>query len=155
MHGLAEPTIRSACKSDLDIVANVWHDSASHMDGASTPMPSRRELRDRIEVELQSDWDLYVAVRGNQIVGLLAIKTAEAILDQIFVSPKEQRRGVGRALLKFAKQAMPSGFTLRTTASNNRAGRFYEKEGLSYFEEGVHPQSGIPVRYYGWNARGE
>lgn len=69
------------------------------------------------------------------------------------VLPAEQGRGVGAALMRLAKQAMPTGFKLRMAAANDRAGRFYEKEGLKWLGEGVHPWTGIPVHFYGWNVR--
>lgn len=89
----------------------------------------------------------------QRVVGMLALKRDEATLDQIFVLPAEQGKGVGAALMRSAKQAMPTGFTLRMAASNDRARRFYEKEGLRWLREGVHPWTGILVHFYGWNVR--
>lgn len=123
------------------------------MDGAAPHMPSVAEPRARIDVELRAGWRLETAVRRSGIVGLLAIKPAEAVLDQIFVRPDAQGTGIGAALLERAKRAMPGGFTLRKAAANGRAGRFYEKHGLKLLRAGVHPQSDRPVRFYGWDAR--
>jgi GNAT superfamily N-acetyltransferase len=92
-----------------------------------------------------------VAVRGDRVVGMLALKPCDATLDQIFVSPNEQGQGIGKALLEAAKRAMPGGFTLRMAASNHKAGRFYEKQGMKALGEGLHPRTGIPVHFYGWN----
>ena len=92
-------------------------------------------------------------MRDGRVVGMLALKPGDATLDQIFVSPKEQGRGIGRALLEVARRAMPGGFTLRMAASNRKARRFYEKEGMKALGGGVHPRTGIPVHFYGWNLR--
>jgi len=146
-----ELSVRLAATGDLDVVAQVWHDSAVSMDGAGPEVPSRESLRLRIGAEIQAGWNLHVAVRGGRVLGMLALKPCDAALDQIFVSPKEQGRGIGRALLDVAKRAMPGGFTLRMAASNRKAGRFYEKEGMKALGEGVHPRTGIPVHFYGWN----
>jgi GNAT superfamily N-acetyltransferase len=124
------------------------------MDGAAPDVPTHEALRDRIEVEIQSGWQLHVALRDGRVVGMLAVMPALATLDQIFVAPRDQGTGVGKALLDLAKQLMPTGFTLRLAAANGRAGSFYEKEGLKPIGEGIHPRTGIPVRFYGWNVSG-
>ncbi|HEV2080353.1 MAG TPA: GNAT family N-acetyltransferase [Allosphingosinicella sp.] len=134
----------------MDAVAAVWHESASRMDGAVADMPTREALRQHIDAELRSDWHLYVALRDEHVVGMLALKPQLAVLDQIFVAPDEQGRGVGRAMLDLAKQLMPSGFTLRMDAANNQARRFYEAQGLTKLDEGTHPWTGKPVHFYGW-----
>ena len=146
-----ELSIRRAGSRDLNAVAAVWHESALSMDGAAPDVPSREALRHRIDAELRSGWDFYIAVRGERVVGMLAAKPGAAILDQIFVSPGEQGKGVGRALLDVAKRVMPTGFTLRMAASNEKARRFYQKEGMKPLGEGIHPSTGIPVHFYGWN----
>jgi ribosomal protein S18 acetylase RimI-like enzyme len=143
--------LRPATKSDLDSVADVWHKSAMLMDGATATMPSRDELRVRIGEELASGWQLHIALRGSHPVGMLALKPAHHVVDQIFVLPSEQRRGIGKALLNLAKHTMAEGFTLRTASSNGGACRFYEREGLTLIRQGVHPRSGDPVHFYGWN----
>lgn len=121
------------------------------MQAVIANVPSPEALRHRIDAELRSAWDLYVALRGDRVVGMLALKPGVGILDQIFVAPEEQGKGVGRALLELAKQLMPAGFHLRIDASNDQARRFYEAEGMKRLREGFHPWSGIPVHFYGWN----
>lgn len=143
--------IRRAGNEDLDDVARVWHASALEMDGAPFAVPALPVFRDRIDHELGAGWDLYIAERDARAVGMLAIKPAEAILDQIFVLPDQQGSGVGTELLNQAKRLMPNGFTLRMATANRRAARFYEHSGLSVVGEGTHPVSGVPVQYLGWN----
>ncbi|HEX8643396.1 MAG TPA: GNAT family N-acetyltransferase [Allosphingosinicella sp.] len=123
------------------------------MESAPAAMPSLGDLRERIDRELAAGWALYVAERCGRIVGMLAIKAREAVLDQIFVLPSEQGCGVGTSLIDAAKRAMPAGFTLRMAAANRRAARFYTKSGLSALGEGRHPVSGVPVRCFGWKSR--
>ena len=144
-----ELLVRRAFSSDLDEVARVWHESAVAMDGRPD-VPPRDALRRRIDAELNSGWDLHVAFRGNRVVGLLALKPAEATLDQIFVAPDEQNEGVGHALLDVAKEVMPRGFTLRMAASNKRGSSFYEGEGLALIGDGLHPRTNVPVLFYAW-----
>ena len=140
--------VRPADSGDLEAVARVWHESASSMGGAPVEVPRFEALRGR-DAELAAGWDLHVAVLGGRVVGMLALKGGT--LDQIFVSPAQQGRGIGRALLAVAKRAMPHGFTLRMDAANEKARLFYEAEGLTKVGEGTHPWTGIPVQFYGWN----
>jgi ribosomal protein S18 acetylase RimI-like enzyme len=147
-----ELIIRRAEESDLEAVARVWHESTMAMDG-SPDVPPREALRGRIDAELRSGWGLHVALRNGRVVGLLAVKPGEGSLDQIFVEPNDQGQGVGRAMLKVAKQVMPGGFTLRMAASNERAKRFYEQQGLELSGEGLHPQIAVPVLFFCWNVR--
>jgi putative acetyltransferase len=153
MPGQRDIEVRPAAAGELDSVAALWRESALAIDGPPQQVPPLEAMRRRIDAELQTGWALYVAMRGSQLVGMLAIKPAEAWLDQIFVGPGEQRQGVGKALLDVAKQAMPHGFELRMAATNERAGRFYEHEGLTRLREGVHPWTGGPVIFYGWVTR--
>src|SRR4051794_1982657 len=118
-----EPSVRPAETGDLDAVAQVWHASAVAMDGGELAVPSIEALRLRIGAEIEAGWDLHVAVLGGRIVAMLALKPGDAVLDQIFVLPNEERRGIGRALLDVARRAMPGGFALRMAASNGKARR--------------------------------
>lgn len=150
VEGRRDIIVRRAGGGDLDEAARVWHESASTMDGVRADVPAREALRGRIDAELQAGWELYIAALGGEVVGMLALKPGEAVLDQIFVAPGEQGKGVGRALLDVAKQTLPAGFTLRMDAANERARRFYEAQGLEKSGEGVHPWTAIPVHFYGW-----
>lgn len=141
---------RAAQRGDLDRVAQVWHASAAAAAGAAPEVPAVEDLRARIDAELAGAWTLFVASQENCIVGMLAVNKAERILDQLFVSPSMQRRGIGKTLLKRAMVEMPAGFTLRTASVNVNARAFYERMGLRLLSEGSHPGRGHPVCFYGW-----
>jgi len=110
------------------------------------------ELRSRIDQELNAGWDLHIALLHEKVVGMLALKPATSMLDQLFVRSSDQGRGVGQTLLNAAKRAMPGGFTLRTASSNVQGRAFYERQGLSLLKEGIHPRTGAPVAFYRWDA---
>ena len=115
-------------------------------------MASVDELRARIDIELAEAWTLSVATRDGEIVGMLAVKKAERVLDQLYISPSVQRQGIGTLLLKRAMEEMPAGFTLRAASANIAARAFYEQMGLKLLSEGVHPRLGLLVCFYGWKA---
>jgi ribosomal protein S18 acetylase RimI-like enzyme len=114
-------------------------------------MPTEADLRQRVDVELAAGWNVTVAIRNDEIIGFLAIKPKEAVLAELFVRPDSLGGGVGQVLLAQAIAAMPEGFTLYTRSSNLKARRFYERAGLLLLREGIHPRSGDPIIYYGWN----
>ncbi|MEI5681408.1 MULTISPECIES: GNAT family N-acetyltransferase [unclassified Mesorhizobium] len=145
--------LRPAAKADHDAIADIWHSSAS-LEGVGPPtMPTLNELRARVDPEFAAGWVVTLAVRGDEVVGFAAIKPREAVLAELFVRPGSIGGGIGRALLAHCKMAMPEGFTLYTRSSNIRARRFYEKAGLIFLRDAVHPRTGDPVTHYGWNVR--
>ena len=142
---------RTVEPADYDAIARVWLESARSSDGALSSLPSLAALRSRVDAEMAAGWDVTIVLDDDVIVGFLALKPAFAALDQIFILPTHQDRGIGRALIERAKAAMPSGFTLRTASANHKARRLYGRSGLLLLEEGFHPKSGYSVCYYSWN----
>ena len=144
--------LRPATSDDYDAIAEIWHSSAN-LPGVGPPvMPSKDELRRRVDEEIAKGWKVTVAEQDNGIVGFAAITLREAILDQLFVRPSHIGSGLGRALLADCQVQMPEGFTLYTASSNKKARRFYEKAGMNVLRQGSHPRTGHPVTFYIWNA---
>ena len=115
-------------------------------------MPSRADLRRRVDQELASGWQVTVADGADGLLGFMALRPEQAILAELFVCPSHLGKGIGKALLEHAKATMPRGFTLFTTSANKGARRFYEREGLVAVSEAPHPRSGHPVTYYAWRS---
>ena len=60
-------------------------------------------------------------------------------IDQLYVHPRYQRRGIGNALLDFARSRCPEHLWLYTLQSNLNARAFYEKNGFSAVKFGFSP----------------
>lgn len=142
------PEIRLAKPEEYRTVAALWHTSASQQGVGPPVMPSEEELFIRVETQAATDWHLLIAVEHLQIVGLLALKLAERVLDQLFVCPTRFGTGLGQMLFDRAKKEMPSGFSLHTASTNLRARRFYERQGMVFGGEASHPRTGHSVVYY-------
>jgi ribosomal protein S18 acetylase RimI-like enzyme len=143
-------SVRKASPADLMAVADVWHRGAASMNLEDWPVPSHENLLQRARESFSGPWSLWVAVHEEAVVGMLALKRSEQVLDQLFIVPEAQGMGVGPALLDVARQQMPRGFTLHTPSTNHRGARFYERQGLEMLGLGQHPVNGLPIKLFGW-----
>ena len=145
--------IRPYRDEDREGIARLWAESWRSTGLEMALRPSEAELYayniERISRELVAGWEVHVAYEGDRLIGFLALKPP-GHLDQIFVLPEMQRRGVGRALLDFAKTRLTDGFWLRTAADNLRACRFYERNGCRRGETKNHPSFGYLTVIYRW-----
>jgi GNAT superfamily N-acetyltransferase len=85
---------------------------------------------------------------------MLALHLPRMYLDQLFVAPAWQGRGLGRTLLAFTRQHLPDEIKLRCIRENEKAWRWYEREGFVYEQEQVEPMTGFVMKYYRWKRQG-
>jgi putative acetyltransferase len=145
-------TIRPAFEADYDALARIWVQGQTPFDGSAAPPELYDELRARLPREAAGgDWTIFAAEYDGRVAGLLAMIVSEGVLRQLFIDETLRSRGIGKALLDFAKQQMPRGFWLRTHALNVRGHRFYEREGLTHLRTEPHPQHPEAIfRIYAW-----
>ena len=139
--------IRPYRHGDLDAVAALWHASWLSTGVALEKPVSVAELRERFPEEIAKGWTVYVATLDANVIGFISI--AGHTLEQLFIAPEYQNRGIGKTLLDFVKAQRPDGFDL-ITAVESRAPKFYEREGLTRREESHHPDYGHPIVRYEW-----
>jgi GNAT superfamily N-acetyltransferase len=148
------PTIRPARSDEYDEIARVWMTS-----WASTGLeePSNfllAKLRARIPREVENGWSLFVADDAGVLAAMLALHLPNRYLDQLFVAPKYQGQDLGRKLLAFTRQRLPDEIYLRCVRENEKAWRWYEREGFVYEKEEVEPMTGFVMKYYRWKREG-
>jgi ribosomal protein S18 acetylase RimI-like enzyme len=120
-------TIREYRSSDFDALSSLWL-ASWRSAGVRTPVVhTLTSVRRRLPKDLV-EWSIHLAVRRQRILGFVALKGSE--LDQLFVHPAVQSRGIGKGLLDFVKHRRPDGFWLSALVQNYRARRFYKREGL-------------------------
>ena len=110
------------------------------------------EVRRWIPEHLIPDLETWVAEDDGRIVALMAI--APGHLEQLYVAPDRLGGGIGRQLVDLAKERSPEGLSLWTFQVNERARRFYERNGFVAVEfgDGSTNEEGQPDVRYEWHA---
>lgn len=144
------PTIRPARVDEYDEVARVWMDSwaSTGLEDASNFLLAK--LRARVPMEIEKGWSLYVADDEGKLAAMLALHLPDKYLDQLFVAPGYQGRNVGRLLLAFTRAHLTDEIWLRCVRENEKAWRWYEREGFLFEKEQVEPMTGFVMKCYRW-----
>ena len=121
-------TFRRATAADASEVATVYIASRR---GAAAYLPTvgtDAEIRAFVMNQMVPERETWVAEDRARIVAVLVLDGDE--VDQFYVAPAEQRRGVGDAMLAHAKRLRPTGLHLAAFQRNAPARRFYEARGF-------------------------
>jgi ribosomal protein S18 acetylase RimI-like enzyme len=147
------PIIRPARSDEYDEVARVWMDSwvSTGLEDASPFLLAK--LRARVPMEIGKGWSLYVADDSGTLAAMLALHVSDNYLDQLFVAPEYQGRDLGRQLLAFTRMQLPDQIWLRCVRENEKAWRWYEREGFVFEKEAVEPMTGFMMKYYRWTRK--
>ncbi len=143
-------TIRRATAADAAEVATVYIASRR---GAAAYLPTvgtDAEIRDFVINRMVPERETWLAEAGGRIVAVMVL--VGDTVDQLYVSPADQRRGVGDAMLAFAKQLRPAGLRLAAFQRNAPARRFYEERGfiVTVFTDGATNMEREPDVFYEW-----
>jgi len=89
----------------------------------------------------------------NEIAGYLALE--DELIDQLYILPQWQGRGVATLLLEKARQVRPEALRLYCFAMNAPARAFYEARGFVpiEFTDGERNEEKLPDVLYRWVAR--
>jgi GNAT superfamily N-acetyltransferase len=96
--------------------------------------------------------ETWLAEQDGAIVGLLVV--APGWVEQLYVAPHRLGEGIGRRLLEHAKGRSDGGLSLYTFQANDRARRFYERNGFvaDWFGDGTANEEGQPDVRYVWHS---
>ena len=143
-------TIRPARADEYHEIARLWMESwvSTGLDIASASLLEK--LRARIPREIENGWSLFVAEDGSRLAAMLAIHLPRKYLDQIFVAPEYQGRSLGRQLLAFTRTQLPDEIRLRSARENEKAWRWYEREGFVFERDDISPENGLTMKCYRW-----
>ena len=121
-------SFRRANAADAAEVATVYIASRR---GAAAYLPTvgtDAEIRAFVIHQMMPERETWVAEYGRRIAAVLVLDGDE--VDQFYVAPADQRRGVGDRLLAHAKRLRPTGLRLHAFQKNTPARRFYEDRGF-------------------------
>ena len=146
----AGPVLRHALSTDAAAVADVY------LRSFDTAMPSVRrahtddEVRSWVRHVLLPAGGVWVADVDSCVVGMIALSAGW--VEQLYVHPAWQRRGLGAALLSLGKGKEPGGLSLMTFQVNRPAQRFYERHGFVAVErtDGSANEEREPDIRYWW-----
>lgn len=124
--------IRKLQKSDLDRVAEIWLDTNLRAHDFISEQYWRGNF-DMVK-EMFPQAEVYVYESDGKVQGFIGFDGE--YIEGIFVSDEMQSRGIGKALLDYAK-SRKSELRLNVYQKNTRAIRFYQREGFSILSEGL------------------
>ena len=141
--------IRQLELADMDAAARVHRRAFDHalpwLTGLHTSDEDQWFYRERVFTGCQ----VHGAFEGGALAGIIAFRSDW--IDQLYVLPEVQGRGVGSELLQVAKRAFDR-LQLWTFQRNLRARRFYEARGFALVEEtdGARNEEKEPDGRYLW-----
>ncbi len=141
--------LRRLTFADMAAAAAVHRASFDHalpkLAGLHTPDEDREFYRTQMFPACQ----IWGAEKQSKLVGIIAFR--EDWIDQLYVLPNAQGRGVGSDLLEIAQDAFPV-LNLWTFQCNARARRFYELNGFVAVREtdGTGNEEKEPDVLYRW-----
>ena len=145
--------IRPYEPADLDAVVDLWYRSwHTALPVLRHPHPIA-EWRRRFREEISQQEAVWVAELDERLAGFLAMFEREGYVDQLYVEPELQGRGVGTALLAQARLISPGGLALHALQANTAARAFYERHGFVAGEPGTNRVNGQPNVAYRWAHR--
>jgi GNAT superfamily N-acetyltransferase len=143
-------TLRRATAADAAEVATVYiasrRGAAAYLPTVGTDVEIAAFVIDRMVPERES----WIAETGGRIVAVMVLDGD--MVDQFYVFPADQRRGVGDAMLAYAKQLRPARLRLYAFQRNAPARRFYEARGfvVKGFTDGATNMEREPDVLYEW-----
>lgn len=143
--------IRRALASEADAIADLY---VASRRGASAFIPTVHtddETRAWVSGYLVPRLEVWVAESDGILLGMMALE--DDLVDQLYISPTAQQRGLGDRLLAHAKKLRPARLRLYTFQRNAPARRFYEARGFVAieFNDGSHNEEHEPDVLYQWD----
>lgn len=97
-------------------------------------------LADRFQIEL--------AIVDGKVAGMIAYNERE--VNQLYIHVDYQGMGIGQSLLEKAKVLCSGRLTLSTFEVNEKARRFYERNGFEVIGRGCENEENLPDIQYEW-----
>ena len=143
--------IRKLQKTDIDTVSQIWldanrdaHDFIPAEYWENNFLPVKKML-------LQAEVYVYMDECKNEIEGFVGLD--QEYIAGIFVRKEARSGGIGKALLDFVKEKKQE-LTLNVYRKNERAVRFYEREGFQIIDRTVDKSTDEKEYLMKWKGKG-
>ena len=143
--------IRELQKTDIDTVSQIWldanrdaHDFIPAEYWENNFLPVKKML-------LQAEVYVYMDECKNEIEGFVGLD--QEYIAGIFVRKEARSGGIGKALLDFVKEKKQE-LTLNVYRKNERAVRFYEREGFQIIDRTVDKSTDEKEYLIKWKGKG-
>lgn len=148
-------TLRDFDERDLPALVDLWV-AAWRASGFDIDFEARRAwLVHRFGAHRAEGGAIVVGLdEFGQLAGFVTLDQESGYLDQLCVAPDARGSGLARALLDQAKRLAGGAVELDVNEANERACRFYEREGFVLVTRGASALSGLPTLRLRWSAHG-
>jgi len=134
----------------MDVVMDIWFKGWHSIDAKLLHPHSKPEWRDRWVSQIIPKHDIAVVEVDGEVLGFITVNPDTSELSQLFTRLAEQGRGVGTALINWAKNRLPGGIFLSTLQLNRHSRDFYEKHGFRETGASINELNGYPSVRYEW-----
>ena len=145
--------LRPAVIEDAEACAEIHLQARRAMAYLPQDLHTAEETRHWMRTVVVARQTVVVAESGGAVVGFLALEGS--LISNLYLSPAQQSRGIGGALLAEAKRLRPEGLELWVFEPNAGAIRFYARHGFATTErrDGEGNEEKIPDRRMVWRPR--
>ena len=143
--------IRKLQKTDLDTVSQIWLDANRDAHDFIPAEYWENNFLPVKEMLLQAEVYVYIDECKNRIEGFAGLD--QEYIAGIFVRKEARSEGIGKALLDFVKEKKQE-LTLNVYRKNERAVRFYEREGFHIIERTTDESTDEKEYLMRWKGKG-
>jgi ribosomal protein S18 acetylase RimI-like enzyme len=140
--------IREFREEDFDAVTILWRVAREKLlpEGETDTGHNFYEDQDYFRNQVLRKNQVWVVEIEQYPAAFMAMENN--FIDQLYVHPRHQRSGIGKALLEFARSRSSEHLWLYTLQSNVNAQAFYEKNGFVAEKYGISPENEPDVEYH-------
>ena len=129
--------IRKMQPADLEPVLNFWLAATLQAHSFIDPAYWHNNLEPVRQMLPQAEVYVYAETANSAPLGLIGLDPEGDYIAGLFVASEAQAQGIGKQLLDYAK-SLRSQLTLRVYQQNERALRFYQREGFQIYTLSLH-----------------
>ena len=143
--------IRKLQKTDIDTVSQIWLDANRDAHDFIPAEYWENNFLPVKEMLLQAEVYVYTDECINETEGFIGLD--QEYIAGIFVRKEARSEGIGKALLDFVKEKKQE-LTLNVYRKNERAVRFYEREGFYIIERTTDESTDEKEYLMRWKGKG-